>query len=63
MFFNAKSVALADDANIKNLWLIGFDLRSHLSHGHALYTTNKPCLGPIPQTDYKKGTIYQKDGL
>ena len=30
MFFNAKSVALADDANLKNFWLIGFELRSHL---------------------------------
>ena len=26
MFFNAKSVALADDANLKNFWLIGFEL-------------------------------------
>ena len=30
MFFNAKSVALADDANLKNFWLIGFELSSHL---------------------------------
>ena len=33
MFFNAKSVALADeanDANLKNFWLIGFEVRSHL---------------------------------
>ena len=30
MFFNAKSVALADDANLKNFWLMGFELRSHL---------------------------------
>ena len=30
MFFNAKSVALADDAHLKNFWLIGFELRSHL---------------------------------
>ena len=30
MFFNAKLVALADDANLKNFWLIGFELRSHL---------------------------------
>ena len=30
MFFNDKSVALADDANLKNFWLIGFELRSHL---------------------------------
>ena len=30
MFFNAKSVALAGGANLKNFWLIGFELRSHL---------------------------------
>ena len=30
MFFNPKSVALADDANLKNFWSIGFELRSHL---------------------------------
>ena len=33
MFFNAKLVALADeanDANLKNFWLIGFEVRSHL---------------------------------
>ena len=30
MFSSAKSVALADDANLKNFWLIGFELRSHL---------------------------------
>ena len=30
MFFTAKLVALADDANLKNFWLIGFELRSHL---------------------------------
>ena len=30
MFFNAKSVALADDANLKNFWWIGFELRSHV---------------------------------
>ena len=29
-FFNAKWFALADDANLKNFWLIGFELRSHL---------------------------------
>ena len=29
MFCNAKSVALADDANLKNFWVIGFELRSH----------------------------------
>ena len=30
IFFNAKSVALADDANFKNFWSIGFELGSHL---------------------------------
>ena len=30
MFLNAKSVALADDANLPNFWMIGFELRSHL---------------------------------
>ena len=30
MFFNAKSVALADDANLKNFWSIGFELGSHV---------------------------------
>ena len=30
MFFNAKSVALADDVKLKNFWLIGFELGSHL---------------------------------
>ena len=30
MFFNAKLVALADDANLKNFWSLGFELRSHL---------------------------------
>ena len=64
MFFNANSVALADDANLKNFWLIGFFSLDHtLSHGHALYTTNKPFLGPIPQTEQKMGAIYQKVGL
>ena len=63
MFFNAKSVALADDANLTNFWSIGFKLRSHLDLSHALYTTNNSCLGPIPQTEHKMGAIYQKDGL
>ena len=63
MFFNAKLVALADDANLKNFWSIGFELRHTLSHGQALCTTNKRCLGPIPQTEHKMGAIYQKDGL
>ena len=53
MFFNAKSVALADDANdanLKNFLSIGFELRSHLEswpctihHEQALsrpHTTN-----------------------
>ena len=30
MSFNAKLITLADDANLKNFWLIGFELRSHL---------------------------------
>ena len=30
MFFNAKSVALADDDKLKNFWSIGFGLRVHL---------------------------------
>ena len=63
MFFNAKWVALTDDANLKNFWLIGFSLDHTLSHGQALCTTIKPCLGPIPQTEHKMGAIYQKDGL
>ena len=63
MFFNAKSVALADDANLKDFWLIGLSLDHTLSHGHALYTMNNSCLGPIPQTEHKMGAIYQKDGL
>ena len=63
MFFNAKSVALADDANLKNFWLMDLSLDHTLSHGHALYTTNKLCLGPIPQTEHKMGAIYQKDGM
>ena len=30
MFFNAESVALADDDYLKNFWLIGFELRVQL---------------------------------
>ena len=30
MFFNAKSVALANDADLKNFWSMGFGLRVHL---------------------------------
>ena len=63
MFFNAKSVALADDAHLKNFWLMDLSLDHTLSHVQALCTTNKPCLGPIPQTEHKMGAIYQKYGL
>ena len=48
MFFNAKSVALADDANLKNFWLIGFELRSHLE--------SWPCTIHHEQTLSRPGT-------
>ena len=63
MFFNAKSVALADDANLKNFWLIGFGLRVHLESWPCTIHLEQTFLGPIPQTEHKIGAMYQKNGL
>ena len=63
MFFNAKSVALADDANLKNFWLIGFELRSHLESWAGTMHHKQTLCWSIPQTEHKMGAIYQKYGL
>ena len=60
MFFNAKSVALADDAKLKNSWLIGFELRSDIESWPGTIHLEQTFLGPIPQTEHKMGAIYQK---